>query len=131
LQNDNFELKYYQSFIHQKEFDEQIIRSHFLLLPISKVMRYRHFKEMNGYTCVSGNINDMLYFGKPAVLPQFYPLEVTYESIVERYRDDDHLSTILLSWINQKKYQNYSAKVIAVQKEARSKITQRFLKALS
>ncbi len=131
LQHENLKLKYYKSFIHQKEFDEQIRRSHFLLLPISKVMRYRHFKEMNGFTCVSGNINDMLYFGKPAIIPKFYPLDADYEQLVKRYDDEDHLSKILLNWINQKEFQKHSEELVSVQKKGREAVTRRFAKAIS
>lgn len=130
LQNDKFSLKYYRSFIHQREFDEQIQRSHFLLLPISEVMRYRHFKEKNGFTCVSGNINDMLYFGKPAIIPEFYPLDKEYELMVDRYKDIDHIAEILKQWINEKKYKAIAEQVESVQHTSRQQVINRFKQAL-
>lgn len=131
LENENFTLKYYSSFIDQKEFDEQLRRSSFLLLPISKIMRYRHFKEKNGFTCVSGNINDMLFFGKPAIIPKFYPLDAVHEPIVERYNDEDHLAELLLSWINKKSNYSYAQNVGEVQTKSRLQVLDRFRKALS
>lgn len=131
LQNEQFSLRYYKSFIPQREFDEQIRRSHFLLLPISKIMRYRHFKEKNGFTCVSGNINDMLYFGKPAIIPSFYPLDNEHEQIVERYQDVDHLAQVLLQWTNEGKYRCYAQRVEPVQEESRQLVIERFKKALA
>ena len=130
LQNDNFSLKYYTSFIDQREFDEQIQRSNFLLLPISRVMRYRHFKEQNGHTCVSGNINDMLYFGKPSIIPDFYPLDQEQERIVERYQGVDDLAEILLQWINKKRYKTFAQSMQLVQQESRKLRLERFKKAL-
>lgn len=131
LENTNFSLKYYNSFIHQREFDKQIKRSSFLLLPISEIMRYRHFKEKNGFTCVSGNINDMLFFGKPAIIPKFYPLDILQEQIVERYSDENHLAEVLLSWINKKEYLDYTRNVEEVQTNSRRQVIDRFKKALS
>lgn len=131
FQNENLKIKYYQSFIHQKDFDEQLSVTDFLLLPISKVMRYRHFKEMNGFTCVSGNINDMLYFGKPAIIPKFYPLDDIYEPMVKRYNDENNLSNILLDWINNKTYQKKSSKIAQIQEVSRKEILNRFRKAIS
>jgi len=131
LQNEQFSLKYYDSFIHQREFDKQLERADFLLLPISKVMRYRHFKEMNGYTCVSGNINDMLYFGKPAIIPSFYPLDDKVEGIVERYKDENELGQLLVEWVNGKKYLHLNKILPATLAEHRTSVVQRFKKAIS
>ena len=124
-------VKYYDAFIDQTEFDNQLKRTDFLLLPISKVMRYRHFKEMNGFTCVSGNINDMLYFGKPAIVPSFYPLDEPVEDMVERYSNDDHLSTLLLDWVNNRKFDVITTEIPSIQSLQRKKVEERFKKAIS
>ena len=131
FQDNNFKVKYYNSFINQVEFDKQLWRSDFLLLPISKVMRYRHFKEMNGFTCVSGNINDMLYFGKPAIIPKFYPLGSVAENVVERYNNENHLAEILIEWINNEKHLIYSKEMKETQLMLRKQVSSRFKKAIS
>ena len=131
LEGDTFVLKYYDSFIHQREFDEQLRLCDFLLLPISKVMRYRHFKEMNGFTCVSGNINDMLYFGKPAIMPKFYPLDPGVETMVERYKDEQHLSELLVEWTNGRKYLSISDAVPNILKNQRAEVIERFKAVIS
>jgi len=86
---------------------------------------------MNGFTCVSGNINDILYFGKPAITPKFYPVDNEVEQIIERYTDEDNLADILLRWINKKDYSTYTQKVEQVQTTLREQIKKRFEKALT
>lgn len=131
LSSEQIAIKYYDKFIDQEEFDEQLKRTDFLLLPISKVMRYRHFKEMNGFTCVSGNINDMLYFGKPAIIPSFYPLDEPVENMVERYKTDDHLGTLMIDWVNNRKFDMIKSKILSIQNSQRKIVEERFRKAIS
>lgn len=97
-------LKTYEYFVDQEEFDQTLKESDFLILPIAKHMKVSIFKERNGYTCVSGNINDMLRFGTPALLPAYYPLEKSYESLVSTYDNAEDLAIQLSEWIKQKHY---------------------------
>lgn len=98
LQNPNFKLTYFTSFIPQEVFDQNISNADFLLLPIKDHMRYLFFKERNGYTCVSGNINDHIRYAKPAILPEFYPLDFEEGRWIKRYRDSEDMSELILGW---------------------------------
>jgi hypothetical protein len=97
-------LKTYEDFVEQERFDQTLRESDFLILPIAEYMKVSIYKEWNGYTCVSGNINDMLRFGTPALLPAYYPLKKGYESLVSTYSNAQDLANQLSEWIMQKHY---------------------------
>ena len=50
------------------------------------------FIEYFGQTTVSGSISDMIKFGIPSLLPDFYPLEKNIEPLVKRYTNETSLS---------------------------------------
>ncbi len=104
LQSHQLEVQYFEQFVEQSEFDTVLENTDFLLLPISRFMKVGIFREMNGFTCVSGNINDMLRFGIPALLPEFYPLPKEVEPLVGRFASAEDLADKLIHWINNKEY---------------------------
>lgn len=87
----------YDTFIPQQEFDEVMRSASFLILPVNQIMKISTIKEQNGYTCVSGNINDMIKYGKPALLPHYYPINSSMKDMVMQYTDAQDLASSLLS----------------------------------
>jgi len=104
LENKYLTFCFYNDFIHQDKFDQIMHSADFLILPIAEYMKFDIYKEKNGFSCVSGNINDMVKYGLPSILPSYYPLDKRLEKTVERYKDGDELQQILGKWIKHKKY---------------------------
>jgi hypothetical protein len=104
INNPLIKLYFYEDFIEQDKFDEQLENSDFLILPFSETMLYQIFKEKMGYSCVSGSINDMAKFYIPSLLPEFYPLENELNNITERYKSAEDLAVLLDNWLRDKKY---------------------------
>lgn len=104
LQSPTFEVRTYSKFVEQEEFDEVLQQSDMLLLPIAKYMKVSIFREINGFTCVSGNINDMLRYGIPALLPAYYPVQGSQADLIEVYENADDLANLLYRWIRDEIY---------------------------
>jgi len=104
LESTQIQFSFYQEFIHQSKFDEVMMKADFLILPIAEQMKFDIYQEKNGYSCVSGNINDMLKYGLPSILPSYYPLDKNLEKMISRYKNSNELGDILLKWIETKKY---------------------------
>ncbi len=111
LQSDSLTVRTYTDFVEQEEFDDVLQRSDLLILPIAKHMKVSIFKEINGYTCVSGNINDMFRFGTPSLVPAYYPLEEPEAALIEAYHHADDLAKILDRWIREEIYLKKRANV--------------------
>lgn len=97
-------VKTYEEFIPQQEFDAVMQAAHFLILPVNKMMKISTIKELNGYTCVSGNINDMIKSARPALVPDYYPVEDSMMNMVVRYNSPSDLADKILDMIE--KYKN-------------------------
>ncbi len=97
---DSFEIRYETTFINQDEFDLSMKSASFLLFPLKRKIQNGFFKERLGITSVSGNINDMVRFAKPAILPDFYKLDNDLEKLCNRYSNKLELENILIDWIN-------------------------------
>ena len=104
LSGDLLEVKVFDGFIDQASFDSVMKETHFLFLPLLQHMKYDICLEKNGYSCVSGNINDIAKYGLPAIIPHFYPLNDSLEQMVERYELFYNLPDLLLNWIQNKPY---------------------------
>ncbi|HSH51312.1 MAG TPA: hypothetical protein VK982_06280, partial [Bacteroidales bacterium] len=64
--------------------------------------------ELNGYTKISGNVNDIILYKKPAIISSAYPLDNLLKTVTKGYKNKEDFSRILLQWVNQKEYQKYS-----------------------
>ncbi len=104
LQQSNLTVQTYDDFIEQLEFDKVLQQSDFLLLPISRFMKVSIFKELNGFTCVSGNINDMMRFGIPALIAGFYPLDKNLKALIRPFNDANELRALVESWVDEEIY---------------------------
>lgn len=104
LETENLKFSFYRDFIIQSEFDKIMLKADFLILPIAEYMKFDIFQEKNGYSCVSGNMNDMIKYGLPSILPSYYPIDQRLEEMVSRYQSSEDLGGILLEWLENKKY---------------------------
>lgn len=112
IEDDYFRLNYYNQFVPDSEFDDVMVRTDFLIIPIVFKGRYRIFKEIYGKTKISGNINDMILFHKPALLPDYYEVEKPVLSYIETYNSTDNLAEKLKSWIKEKQFMNFNMNVL-------------------
>jgi len=121
IESTQIQFSIYQEFILQSKFDEIMLKADFLILPIAEYMKFDIYQEKNGYSCVSGNINDMLKYGLPSILPSYYPLDKNLEQIVSRYHNSEELGEILLDWIKNKEYDKIKEQTEAILKPFRPK----------
>jgi len=112
LENDYFRVETFNSFVPQDKFDEITANANFLIVPAVKKTRYKLYKELYGFTKISGNINDMIIYQKPAIIPSFYPLEKSLQNHAEVYQDIDSLTAVLKRWINNADYKHYEVDTI-------------------
>ena len=104
LQRSNLEIQTYDSFVHQEYFDEILKQSDFLILPISRFMKVSIFKEINGFTCVSGNVNDMMRFAIPSLISDFYPLDKELKELTQPFNSATELRNLVESWVKENTY---------------------------
>jgi len=100
----NLQIKTFDKFINQSEFDNEMSKAHFLILPIQRMFKYKIFIEERSKTCVSGNINDMVRFAKPSLIPSYYELDKNLESSCKRYQSVEELQKLILLWVNDLEY---------------------------
>lgn len=98
-------IEYFEDYVTSAKYSEYMQNADVLLLPIKRFIRYKSLQEERGKTCVSGNINDMVQFGLPAILPAFYPLNRAIEANVLRYSNDQELIQRVAHWVETKEYQ--------------------------
>ncbi len=136
LENQYFKVVCFNSYIPQNIFEEYVKTTHFLIIPVYKEVQYKIFKELLGYTKISGNINDMIIYRKPAIIPDFYPLPEKLNSTVKKYNDINELKIGLRDFIEKgfslrtdqdKIFNEYELKPTAQKvKNTLSQITQKF-----
>jgi len=86
--------------VPQQEFDETLTSTDFLLLPIASRTKKGIYPEYYGCTKISGGINDVIRYGKPALLPATYPVVKELEPITEAYDSAHDLVRKLVGWVN-------------------------------
>lgn len=95
----------YDKFVPQFEFDKHIVDSDFFIIPTKIETRYTVYQEEYGYTKISGSINDVIKYHKPALITHDYPLDGEMASLFESFNNSEELSQKIQSWINNKTYQ--------------------------
>lgn len=98
-----------QTYTHQiptQEYQQILQQSNFLILPLRAQIRFGLIREYYGKTSISGGINDMLRYGKPTLLPAFYPLNPMLDQLTLRYQNAAELTDLLVDWVNQRAYRS-------------------------
>lgn len=104
LSSDRFKLNSFDSFVDQNTFSKCINASDFLIIPIKRATRHTIYTEYYGYTKISGSINDIIKYRKPALIDKIYPLAESLEPAVRQYSGEEDLAHRLIDWSNNKKY---------------------------
>ncbi len=106
LQTSNFKVNSYRSFVANNEFNRVITNTDFLLIPVTQFYHFTIFKEVAAKTKMSGNINDVIVFGKPALIPSYFNLESKIKQLFSTYSNPTGLGTILMDWIGNKPFRS-------------------------
>ncbi len=102
---DHIEIEYFPVFVPQKNFNKIMKKAHFLILPIAEKKESGTVHESYGMSTVSGSLSDMVKYGKPAILPSFYPLDKKLESMTRRYDSEEELVNLMQDWVYNKSFQ--------------------------
>lgn len=100
----NINIQTFNLMLPEQEYHKQVLHADFLLLPLKEQIQFGTTREFYGKTSISGGINDMLRFGKPTLLPEFYPLDPALQSLCERFHNAESLADLLLKWVNERYY---------------------------
>jgi glycosyltransferase involved in cell wall biosynthesis len=103
-ENNQLSIKYYKNRVIQEEFNKEIQKADFFVLPINIRVNGNLSGEYYGISKISGSINDMIKFGIPAIITDNYPLNKDLEMISEYYNSEKDLAYKLKKWINEKRY---------------------------
>ena len=94
----------FENSIEEATYTAKLQQADFLILPLKASIQFGVFREWYGKTTISGGINDLLRFGKPTLLPNFYPLHPALNQLTQRYQNADELAQFLLEWVNEQAY---------------------------
>ena len=101
LELPNFEFECHFQRVPQEKFDGTLKTTDFLLLPIASRTKRGIYPEFYGYTKISGGINDLIRYGKPALLPASYPVLEGLKAITDTYEGAPDLARKLVAWVNE------------------------------
>lgn len=99
---------FFLQLVEEEEYRRHLKIADFLILPLPEELFFGLTKEYYGKTSISAGINDLLRFGKPALLPDFYPLEPALDGLTKRFSRAEELATLLVKWVNEQTYLNLS-----------------------
>jgi hypothetical protein len=111
LQNPDFTVYSYPAFVPQEEFERVLRNTDFLVIPALDRTRYTLYTEQYGQTKISGNVYDMIRYGKPAIMPEHYRLDPDVATMTARYRNTAELARHLKHWIDGEGLLPHSAAV--------------------
>jgi glycosyltransferase involved in cell wall biosynthesis len=91
------EIKFFTSFIDQVEYDKSLQQADYILLPLKEIAQFYIFEEKTCLTKISGSVNDMIRFGKPAITSKYVSIDEKIDEQLIRYNDQKDLESILLN----------------------------------
>lgn len=100
----NIKIQTSSEILPEQEYQKQVQTADFLLLPLREQIQFGTTRESYGKTSISGGVNDMLRFGKPALVPDFYPLDPALQCLSQSFRDAQDLADLLVLWVNERTY---------------------------
>lgn len=106
LSSEHFKPVYFQGFVPQEDFDRHINECDFFVIPTKIKTRYTIYEERYGYTKISGSINDVIKYHKPALIHKDYPIDDDLQPLFLSYSDSQDLARKILEWIKSRSYQN-------------------------
>ena len=102
LARDTFHVIHFAKSIPQLAFDRYMQQTDFLILPLRPYLKLGIYRELYGYTNVSGGVNDMLKFGKTALIPDFYPIEEEMKDLAMPFSNPLELRELLVEQIEKR-----------------------------
>lgn len=105
LGNERFQMETYSHWVGQKAYAECLKAADFLILPLRPWHKVSFLKEYWGISGQSGSVSDMVYYGLPALCSSSHPLDAELERWVDKYSDSQSLAALLITWINELKFQ--------------------------
>lgn len=100
----NIQIQTFSEILPEQEYQKKLQTADFLLLPLKEQIQFGTTREWYGKTSISGGINDLLRFGKPTLLPDFYPLDPALHNLSGRFHNAEDLADLLLKWVNERYY---------------------------
>lgn len=95
LASHHLEIIHFDDYLGQETYDKYLKNADYLLLPLKKTMHYAFLEELQGKTCISGNIHDMVRFATPSIIPDFYPIDGDLSVLVQPYSSATELKSLL------------------------------------
>jgi hypothetical protein len=89
--NQNTNLVYSISGYSKVEYDQIMDQAHIAILPLSKYMKMGISYEIQGLTCLSGTINDVLGVNLPFMYPRYIRLPNDLEKVSTCYKTNQDL----------------------------------------
>lgn len=84
-------------------FEAIMVNAHGIIVPLLPYYHYGPFREENAR--ISGALDDMVYYGRPGLVPHFYQLTEPQAALAQTYTAAADLSNKLSGWIVQRTYQ--------------------------
>lgn len=88
----------FTGFVDQKIFQQYMDETDFFVLPINLNTRHTIYHEQYGYTKISGSINDIIVYQKPALIPEGYPIDDALKPITNTFHNADQLAEKIQQW---------------------------------
>lgn len=122
----------YTGEVKQAEFDRQMMDADFLFLPLQHRWTYGVVDERGGWSCISGNIGDMVRFGLPVWLPNHYVIPQELEVMVQRFSmvDADQDASLISNYVLEKRFNQQKNQAPAVFLKFNEKINLLYQKLL-
>lgn len=93
----------YPDYLPHKEYVTILHSLDLMIWNFKKIKPYGPFNEIFGYTTESGAVGDMIKYGIPSVIPDFYPIARELEKLVVRFSDSHSLATAITKIETRKK----------------------------
>ncbi|MDG1432664.1 MAG: hypothetical protein P8Q41_01580 [Saprospiraceae bacterium] len=112
LENENFQLISFNKSLSQKEFDNYLKQTDFIILPLKKDKKFGIIREEYGKSSISGGVNDIVRFGIPTLLIDSYKVEKSFSTLVSTFENKTELVEQMTGWIENSRHLEIRKKAI-------------------
>ncbi|MFM2395416.1 MAG: hypothetical protein RLZZ546_3399 [Bacteroidota bacterium] len=112
MQGEKFELVSYNNNIQLQMYDETILASDFLILPLKSQWVSNTIIRTADKSYVSGNVGDVMRYGIPALITSLHPYNESITPYVTEYDISSKGIAIVIDYINEQKYNMIKEKQI-------------------
>lgn len=102
-ESEHFTITSYDGFVPQAEFERQLMRANFLIHPIQQTSRYTLYDEQFGRTKIPGSMVEMIRYQLPGLVPEFYEVEPSLSTWLEKYDGPGQLAKLILKHVHDRK----------------------------